>query len=33
VRGLEKVNLEWTLMTTSYKLKRLFNLGMRLKGA
>jgi hypothetical protein len=27
------VNLEWTLMTTSYNLKRLFNLGMRLKGA
>ncbi len=33
LRGLEKVNLEWTLMTTSYNLKRLFNLGMRLKGA
>ena len=33
MRGLEKVDLEWTLVTTSYNLKRLFNLGMRLKGA
>jgi transposase len=32
LRGIEKVNLEWTLVTTSYNLKRLFNLGMRLKG-
>jgi len=30
LRGLAKVNLEWTLVTTSYNLKRLFNLGMRL---
>ena len=29
MRGLEKVDLEWTLVTTSYNLKRLFNLGMR----
>lgn len=33
LRGLEKVDLEWTLVTTSYNLKRLFNLGMRIKGA
>jgi hypothetical protein len=26
LRGLEKVSLEWTLVTTSYNLKRLFNL-------
>lgn len=32
MRGLEKVNLEWTLVTTSYNLKHLFNLGMRIKG-
>lgn len=31
LRGLEKVNLEWTLVNTSYNLKRLFNLGMRLR--
>lgn len=31
LRGLEKVNLEWTLVSTSYNLKRLFKLGMRLK--
>jgi hypothetical protein len=30
LRGLEKAGLEWTLVTTSYNLKRLFNLGMRL---
>jgi transposase len=30
LRGKEKVGLEWTLVTTSYNLKRLFNLGMRL---
>ena len=30
MRGLEKVDLEWTLVTTSYNLKRLFNMGMRL---
>jgi transposase len=33
MRGLEKADLEWTLVTTSYNLKRLFNLGMRIKGA
>jgi transposase len=33
MRGLENVNLEWTLVTTSYNLKRLFNLGMRIKRA
>ena len=33
LRGLEKVNLEWTLVNTSYNLKRLFNLGMRPKRA
>jgi len=32
LRGKEKVNLEWTLVSTSYNLKRLFNLGMRLQG-
>ena len=32
MRGLEKVNLEWELVTTSYNLKRLFNLGVRLGG-
>jgi transposase len=32
MRGLEKVDLEWTLVTTSYNLKRLFNLGMRVMG-
>jgi len=31
LRGLEKVNLEWTLVTTSYNLKRLFNMGMQVK--
>ena len=33
LRGKEKVGLEWTLMTTSYNLKRLFNLGMQIKRA
>jgi hypothetical protein len=33
LRGLEKVNLEWTLVSTSYNLKRLFKLGMRLQAA
>ena len=33
LRGLEKVNLEWSLVSTSYNLKRLFNLGMRIKPA
>jgi len=32
MRGLEKVNLEWTLVNTSFNLKRLFNLGMRITG-
>jgi len=31
LRGLEKVNLEWTLVSTSYNLKRLFHLGMKIK--
>ena len=30
LRGLEKAGLEWTLVTTAYNLKRLFNLGMAL---
>ena len=33
LRGQEKVELEWTLMATSYNLKRLFNLGMSLRAA
>ena len=33
MRGLENVNLEWTLVTTAYNLKRLFNLGMRVRRA
>jgi hypothetical protein len=33
MRGLEKTELEWTLVTTAYNLKRLFNLGMRVKTA
>jgi peptidoglycan hydrolase-like protein with peptidoglycan-binding domain len=31
LRGLEKVSLEWTLVSTSYNLKRLFNMGMKIK--
>lgn len=31
LRGLEKVNVEWALVTTSYNLKRLFNMGMRVR--
>lgn len=31
LRGLDNVSLEWTLVSTSYNLKRLFNLGMRVK--
>ena len=27
LRGLEKVSLEWTLVTLAYNLKRLFHLG------
>ena len=30
LRSQEKVSLEWTLISTSYNLKRLFNLGMKL---
>jgi hypothetical protein len=33
LRGQEKVELEWTLMSTSYNLKRLFKLGMNLARA
>jgi hypothetical protein len=33
LRGTEKASLEWTLVTTSYNLKRLFNLGMSLQRA
>lgn len=33
LRGLAKAELEWTLVTTSYNLKRLFNLGMEFKTA
>ncbi len=33
LRGLEKAGLEWTLVSTSYNLKRLFALGMRVSGA
>ena len=33
LRGLEKVRLEWTLVTLSYNLKRLFHMGARLQGA
>jgi transposase len=33
MRGLDRVDLEWTLVTTAYNLKRLFNMGARLKRA
>lgn len=33
LRGKEKAGLEWTLVSTSYNLKRLFNLGMSLQRA
>ena len=33
LRGLEKVQLEWTLVTTSYNLKRLFHMGAKLQAA
>jgi transposase len=33
MRGLSKVSLEWTLVTLSYNLKRLFTLGAQLKAA
>jgi transposase len=32
LRGLEKVGLEWTLVSASYNLKRLFTLGMKVNG-
>ena len=33
MRGLEKASLEWTLVSASYNLKRLFNLKAQLKAA
>lgn len=33
LRGKNKVGIEWSLMSTSYNLKRLFNLGMNLRTA
>lgn len=33
MRGLAKVSLEWTLVSVSYNLKRLFSLGAELKTA
>ena len=30
LRGQEEVSLEWSLVSTSYNLKQLFNLGMKL---
>jgi len=33
LRGIGKVNLEWTLVSLSYNLKRLFHLGKTLQGA
>jgi transposase len=33
LRGLDKAELEWTLVTMSYNLKRLFHLGMEFKTA
>ena len=33
LRGKEKAGLEWTLVTTSYNLKRLFKLGMSVQKA
>ena len=33
LRGLEKVSLEWTLVTMAYNLKRLFTIGANLKAA
>ena len=33
LRGIDKVNLEWNLVSTSYNLKRLFKLGMSLRQA
>ncbi len=31
LRGKKKVELEWTLMSSSYNIKRLYNLGMRMR--
>lgn len=33
MRGLKKVNLEWTLVSLSYNLKRLFHMGAELQNA
>ena len=33
LRGKSKVELEWTLVTLSYNIKRLFHLGAQLKAA
>jgi hypothetical protein len=33
MRGLEKVDLEWTLVTAAYNLKRLFHLGVKVARA
>jgi transposase len=33
LRGLKKVNLEWTLVSLSYNLKRLFHMGAELQSA
>jgi hypothetical protein len=33
LRGLEKVRTEWTLVTLTYNLKRLFHLGAKLANA
>jgi transposase len=33
LRGMSKVELEWTLVTLSYNIKRLFHLGAQLKAA
>jgi len=33
LRGLEKVSLEWILVTLSYNLRRLYTLGAVLKAA
>lgn len=33
MRGLAKADLEWTLVTTAYNLKRLFSMGMRIATA
>ena len=33
LRGLEKVSIEWTLVTLAYNLKRLFTIGAKLRTA